>query len=132
MTCGRHELQAVTVQTYPSLCPVGGTLRHQLDDHREYTAPQNRLSQLQFVAIRWLYADKLEVNMQKLTRWGNSVGVRIPAHVLGAAGLQASDQVYVRLLDNGDIRVRPVKGRQPSDLNAGRSVSSDLKEEEEW
>jgi antitoxin component of MazEF toxin-antitoxin module len=107
-------------------------LRHQLDDHREYTAPQNRLSQLQFVAIRWLYADKLEVNMQKLTRWGNSVGVRIPAHVLGAAGLQASDQVYVRLLDNGDIRVRPVKGRQPSDLNAGRSVSSDLKEEEEW
>lgn len=50
--------------------------------------------------------------MQKLTRWGNSIGIRIPAHVLGAAGLKSGDHVYVRLMDSGDIRVRPVKGRQ--------------------
>jgi antitoxin MazE len=50
--------------------------------------------------------------MQKLTRWGNSIGIRIPAHVLGAAGLKVGDQVYVRLMDSGDIRVRPVKGGQ--------------------
>ena len=48
--------------------------------------------------------------MQKLTRWGNSIGIRIPAHVLGAAGLKAGDHVYVRLMDSGDIRVRPVAG----------------------
>jgi antitoxin MazE len=70
--------------------------------------------------------------MQKLTRWGNSIGIRIPAHVLDESGLQASDHVYVRLLDNGDIRVRPVKGGQPADQNVGNSARPDLKEEEEW
>ena len=53
--------------------------------------------------------------MQKLTRWGNSIGIRIPAHVLGAAGLKSGDHVYVRLLDSGDIRVRPVKNRLDDD-----------------
>jgi antitoxin MazE len=70
--------------------------------------------------------------MQKLTRWGNSVGIRIGVQILAAAGLQACDYVSVRLLDNGDIRVRPAKGRQPADQNVGDSVPSDLKEEEEW
>ena len=68
--------------------------------------------------------------MQKLTRWGNSVGIRIGAQILAAAGLQVSDHVYIRLLDNGDIRVRPVNVRQPADKNVGDSVPSDLKEEE--
>jgi antitoxin MazE len=68
--------------------------------------------------------------MQKLTRWGNSVGIRIGAQILSAANLRVSDHVYVRLLDNGDIRVRPVKGRQPADKNVRDSDPSDLKEEE--
>lgn len=50
--------------------------------------------------------------MQKLTRWGNSTGLRLPASVMEAAGLEAGDYVYVRLLDTGDIRVRPVKNPQ--------------------
>lgn len=50
--------------------------------------------------------------MQKLTRWGNSTGLRLPASVMEAAGLEAGDYVYIRLLDTGDIRVRPVKSPQ--------------------
>jgi antitoxin MazE len=46
--------------------------------------------------------------MQRLTRWGNSVGLRIPMSVLEAAGLKPGSHVYVRLLNSGDIRVRPV------------------------
>ncbi|WP_369821767.1 AbrB/MazE/SpoVT family DNA-binding domain-containing protein [Polaromonas sp. OV174] len=53
--------------------------------------------------------------MQKLTRWGNSTGLRIPSHVLDAAGLKAGAYVHVRLLDSGDIRVRPAKNTQPAD-----------------
>lgn len=45
--------------------------------------------------------------MYRLTKWGNSVGLRLPAHVLGAAGLKAGDFCHIRLLDNGDIRLRP-------------------------
>lgn len=45
--------------------------------------------------------------MQKLTRWGNSTGLRIPAAVLDAAGLKPGSYVSVRLMDSGDLRVRP-------------------------
>lgn len=58
--------------------------------------------------------------MQKLTRWGNSVGLRLPAQVLGAAGLKIGDQVFVRLMDSGDIRLRPVKGIQCADEDAAK------------
>ena len=47
--------------------------------------------------------------MQRLTRWGNSTGLRIPAAVLEAAGLKVGDYCYVRLLDSGDIRLRPAR-----------------------
>jgi antitoxin MazE len=50
--------------------------------------------------------------MQRLTRWGNSTGLRLPASVVEAAGLEPGDYVHVRLLDTGDIRVRPVKNAQ--------------------
>lgn len=45
--------------------------------------------------------------MQKLTRWGNSTGLRIPAALMDAAGLKPGSYVSVRLLDSGEIRVRP-------------------------
>ncbi|MGJ7610689.1 MULTISPECIES: AbrB/MazE/SpoVT family DNA-binding domain-containing protein [unclassified Variovorax] len=52
--------------------------------------------------------------MHRLGKWGNSTGLRLPASVMEAAGLEAGDYVYVRLLDTGDIRVRPVKNAQPA------------------
>lgn len=61
--------------------------------------------------------------MQKLTRWGNSVGIRIPAHVLGAAGLKTGDHVHIRLMDSGDIRVRPVNGRQQAVSDVAKTTA---------
>lgn len=71
--------------------------------------------------------------MQKLTRWGNSVGIRIPAQVLGAAGLKPGDHVHVRLMDSGDIRVRPVKGRQQAESEGAKTVAmTEPDESEPW
>ena len=71
--------------------------------------------------------------MQKLTRWGNSVGMRIPAQILAAAGLTVSDHVYVRLMDSGDIRVRPVKGRQHAGSELAKTTAMpEPTELEEW
>jgi antitoxin MazE len=50
--------------------------------------------------------------MQKLTRWGNSTGLRIPAPVMEAAGLKPGSYVSVRLLNSGDIRIRPARNAQ--------------------
>jgi antitoxin MazE len=52
--------------------------------------------------------------MMKITRWGHSIGLRLPCEVAQAAGLKPGDYVYVRLLDSGDIRVRPAKNVQPA------------------
>ena len=52
--------------------------------------------------------------MIKITRWGHSIGLRLPCEVAQAAGLKPRDYVYVRLLDSGDSRVRPVKNVQPA------------------
>lgn len=44
----------------------------------------------------------------RLNRWGHSVGLRLPAAVLAASGLSVGRSVSIRVLDNGDVRVRPI------------------------
>lgn len=43
----------------------------------------------------------------KLSRWGNSLGLRIPRYVVDCAHLKAGDELLVRLLDTGQILVCP-------------------------
>ena len=47
----------------------------------------------------------------KLARWGNSLALRINRNICEGANLQADDQMYIRLLDSGDILVRAAKPR---------------------
>ena len=49
--------------------------------------------------------------MPKLSRWGNSLGVRIPAHVAQRAAMQEGDEIYVRLLDSGEVLMCVAKAR---------------------
>ena len=57
----------------------------------------------------------------KLSKWGNSLGVRVPSHIAERAGLQCGDQLYIRLLDSGDILVRAVR---PGAIPPGYAVSN--------
>jgi antitoxin MazE len=52
----------------------------------------------------------------KLCKWGNSLGLRVPQHIAERASLRAGDYMYVRLMDSGDIVIRPVSAR---DVPAG-------------
>lgn len=45
----------------------------------------------------------------KLSKWGNSLGVRVPSHIAERAGLQCGDQLYIRLLDSGEILLRAAR-----------------------
>lgn len=42
-----------------------------------------------------------------ICKWGNSLGLRIPAAVAQVAGLRHGSPVSVRLLDNGSLLVIP-------------------------
>ena len=46
--------------------------------------------------------------MATVSAWGNSLGLRLPKYVTERAAIRAGDQVYVRLLDSGEILVRVV------------------------
>lgn len=52
----------------------------------------------------------------KLCKWGNSLGLRVPQHIAERASLRAGDYMFIRLMDSGDIVIRPVSAR---DIPAG-------------
>ena len=56
----------------------------------------------------------------KLCKWGNSLGLRVPNFIAVRAGLVAGDHLYINLMDNGEIVIRPVKAR---DIPAGYKCS---------
>ena len=43
-----------------------------------------------------------------ICKWGNSLGLRIPAAVAQVAGLKTGSAVSLRLLDNGSLLVTPL------------------------
>ncbi len=69
----------------------------------------------------------------RLNRWGHSVGLRIPKPVLEAAGLNECSAVSVRLLDSGDIRIRPLRNIVPAEAaEAADSAAAPTAEGDEW
>ena len=68
----------------------------------------------------------------RLSRWGNSTGLRLPAAIMEAAGLKVGDHVFVRLLDSGDIRVRPTKLIVTADVDGGDVAPAKSPADDPW
>ena len=68
----------------------------------------------------------------RLSRWGNSTGLRLPAAVMEAAGLKVGDYVFVRLLDSGDIRVRPTKASAYAGVEEGEAAHAKPAVDQPW
>jgi antitoxin MazE len=68
----------------------------------------------------------------RLSRWGNSTGLRLPAAIMEATGLKAGDYVFVRLLDSGDIRVRPTKSSIPAGIDKGGATPAKPPADDPW
>lgn len=71
--------------------------------------------------------------MIKLTRWGNSTGLRLPACLLEAAGLKPGSYVTARLLNSGEIRIKPWGHVQSVEEGAGEESTRVMKSKvEQW
>jgi len=68
----------------------------------------------------------------RLSRWGNSTGLRLPAAIMEAAGLKVGDYVFVRLLDSGDIRVRPTKLSIPAGVESNVTTRARPPADDPW
>ncbi len=78
---------------------------------------------VQFADSKVLYQKKEYAMPVRLCRWGGSTGLRLSVQILETAGLAPGQYVTLRVLDNGDIRVRPVGQCAPAE-----SANSDAKE----
>ena len=58
----------------------------------------------------------------KLSKWGNSLGVRLPSYIAERAGLRNGDYLYIKLMDSGDIVIRPVK---QTDVHPGYATAGE-------
>lgn len=63
----------------------------------------------------------------RVTRWGSSAGIRVPAFIMKSLDLRPGDFVSMRLLDSGDLRVRPIKKNQviPADPDNPTGIAMD-------
>ncbi len=68
-----------------------------------------------------------------ITRWGHSAGIRLPAVLMKTMGLSTGDTVALRLLDSGDIRIRPLNRRKVIPAEAmPHKPSTDISDEKPW
>ena len=71
--------------------------------------------------------------MQKLTKWGHSVGCRIPSALMESAGLAAGDWVRIRLRDDGTIQIIPKKCIPAGTVDSGQTLEEPAEQEAtEW
>lgn len=71
----------------------------------------------------------------RLNRWGHSVGLRLPVAVLAASGLSVGRSVSIRVLDNGDVRVRPIGKIVPAEPDGAETAATPTgaeSEPEQW
>ena len=68
----------------------------------------------------------------RLNRWGHSVGLRLSAAVLAASGLSVGRSVSIRVLDNGDVRVRPIGKIEPAEPVGADTAAVSPEADSEW
>jgi antitoxin MazE len=67
----------------------------------------------------------------QVSRWGNSLGLRLPKSVAREAHLDAGDTVEVSV-DNGSIVIRPSRPRYSLDELVRRITPKNRHHESEW
>jgi len=67
----------------------------------------------------------------QVSRWGNSLGVRLPKAVAGEVQLGEGDTVQLSV-DNGAIVIRPSRRRYSLDELVGRITPKNRHDESDW
>ena len=70
----------------------------------------------------------------KLSRWGNSIGMRLPRNVVETVNLKEVDEILVRVLDSGNILITPIRTRPGAAVSDGDKVARSPAKEgpEKW
>ncbi|MFY7697258.1 MAG: AbrB/MazE/SpoVT family DNA-binding domain-containing protein [Legionella sp.] len=64
-----------------------------------------------------------------LTKWGNSIGIRIPAIIIKEAHLHPGEQLEIRADEKGQLTLIPIKNQQERWLRQFNAVADHRNEE---
>lgn len=64
----------------------------------------------------------------KLTKWGNSIGVRIPATIIKKAHLISGEELEINTDDKGRIILAPIKNQQADWLEKFNAIADSQQE----
>lgn len=68
----------------------------------------------------------------RICQWGHSIGLRIPHNIAESAGLVVGSLLDVRLLDSGEIRLKPVGKVNTVEDSQAAKVIHDTAKVEQW
>jgi antitoxin MazE len=68
----------------------------------------------------------------KLSKWGNSLAVRIPATIAEEAGLQEGATVDMETVGDGVLRLTPLRRALTIDVLAAKITEENRHEEADW
>jgi antitoxin MazE len=71
-------------------------------------------------------------NESAISKWGNSLAVRIPLAIAKQAGLSEGDSVHLALSRAGGIVVRPVRRKYDLSVLVARITPKNLHRETDW
>ena len=63
-----------------------------------------------------------------LTKWGNSVGIRIPSAFIKAAHLSLGEELKLKIDENGVLTLTPLKKQQEAWLKQFNAVANESSE----
>ncbi len=64
-----------------------------------------------------------------LTKWGNSIGIRIPSVIIKEAHLHPGEELEIRVDEKGVLTLIPIKNQQEGWLEQFNAVVDDRSEE---
>ncbi len=68
----------------------------------------------------------------QLSKWGNSLGVRLPKLIVEQARLRAGDQVEVSVAESGQVLLTPVRRKLTLEELVNRITPKNRHSETEW
>ncbi len=81
------------------------------------------------IIILWIYIIGVTMSTVTLTKWGNSIGIRIPSVIIKEAHLHPGEELEIRVDENGVLTLIPIKNQQEGWLEQFNAVVDDRSEE---
>jgi antitoxin component of MazEF toxin-antitoxin module len=84
---------------------------------------------IQCIIILCLYILGIIMSTVTLTKWGNSMGIRIPSNIIKEAHLYPGEELEIKADEKGVLTLIPIKNQQEGWLDKFNAIADDSGED---